>query len=170
MKEVLKTLNDLVADGVIENYALGGAIASFFYAEPATTDDLDVFIFLPKTNNSLNLIDLRPLYQALENKGYTALKEHVIIGGIPVQFLPAYNLLVEEGVKEALQKDYEGIPVKVVRIEHLLAIMVQTNRAKDKARIGKLMEEGIKFDQTKLSQILTCHGLQKKWEKIIEAN
>ena len=47
MRRVITILNDLEKEGVIENYALGGAIALLFYSEPISTEDLDVFIFLP---------------------------------------------------------------------------------------------------------------------------
>lgn len=168
MKKTLKILNDLEREGIIKSYALGGAIALLFYAEPALTYDLDVFIFLTEVEGKTGtLIDLGPLYQALEKKGYKSKKEHVIIEGIPVQFIPAYNALVEEGVKKAMKKEYQGIPTKVVRIEHLLAIMLNTNRLKDRERIGRLLEEGLEIDQKKFSQVLSRHGLKEKWEKAI---
>ena len=89
-----------------------------------------------------------------------------MIEGIPVQFLPAYNALVEEGVAAAVVKDYQGVPTKVVSLEHLLAIMLQTNRGKDREMIGRLLEEGITIDTKKLSHILLRHKLRGRWEKI----
>ena len=44
MKEALKVLSDLVTDGVIEAYAIGGAMGATFYLEPVVTMDLDVFV------------------------------------------------------------------------------------------------------------------------------
>lgn len=43
MKETLQVLNQMVADGVIDGYVIGGAIAATYYLEPIDTDDLDVF-------------------------------------------------------------------------------------------------------------------------------
>ena len=39
MKEALKVLTELVAEGVIENYAIGGAMGATFYLEPVVTNN-----------------------------------------------------------------------------------------------------------------------------------
>jgi hypothetical protein len=41
-----RAINQMVADGVIEDYAIGGATAAFFYIEPDTTYDVDIFCVL----------------------------------------------------------------------------------------------------------------------------
>lgn len=167
MKKTLQVINNLEKEGVIEGYAMGGATALLFYAEPALTFDIDIFVFLPANKGTKGLVDLGPLYESLQSKGYQAEKEHVMIEGIPVQFIPVYNSLVEEAVKQAATKEYEGVEIKVLKIEYLLAIMTDTNRPKDRERIGKLLEE-VSFDQNALESILKRHSLRKKWEKHIE--
>ena len=42
MADVLRAANDLVAAGLIEDYALGGALAAIYYVEPFTTYDADI--------------------------------------------------------------------------------------------------------------------------------
>jgi hypothetical protein len=44
---ILRSANDLVAAGLIEEWALGGALAAIYYVEPFTTYDADIF-FIPK--------------------------------------------------------------------------------------------------------------------------
>jgi hypothetical protein len=44
MEKVIELLNRMQADGVIENFAIGGGIAAIYYLEPYNTDDVDVFI------------------------------------------------------------------------------------------------------------------------------
>jgi hypothetical protein len=44
IKEVIETINRMQADGVIERYAIGGAVGATFYLEPVATLDIDVFI------------------------------------------------------------------------------------------------------------------------------
>lgn len=39
LADVLRAANDLVAAGLIEDYALGGALAAIYYVEPFTTYD-----------------------------------------------------------------------------------------------------------------------------------
>jgi len=165
MEITLQILNELEKEGVIKTYALGGATALLFFAEPASTYDVDVFILLDQ-KPSTSLIDLTPLYESLKRKGYEADKEHFMIDGIPVQFIPAYNDLVEEGVNKAVIKDYQLVKTKVVSLEYLIAIMLDTYRPKDKERIAKLLEEGVEFDKNKLSEILSKYHLTEKWEKI----
>lgn len=47
LAEVLRAANDLVAGKLIEDWALGGALAAIYYVEPFTTYDADIF-FIPK--------------------------------------------------------------------------------------------------------------------------
>jgi len=62
MKRTLEILNQLERDGVIERYAIGGAMGATFYVEPLLTFDLDVFVILP--HGTGNLLSLAPLYTA----------------------------------------------------------------------------------------------------------
>lgn len=164
MEGTLRVINDLEREGIIERYALGGATALLFYTEPALTFDVDVFVFLPGAHDRKQLVSLAPLYQALEVRGCRADKEHVLIQGIPVQFIPVYNALVEEAVRKAKTKDYAGVKTKVLSLEHLLAIMLDTNRPKDRERLRHLVNE-IRFDKKILAGILDRHGLDKRWRK-----
>lgn len=167
MKKTIQVINNLESEGAITGYAMGGATALLFYAEPALTFDIDIFVFLPAPQGAKELVDLGPLYKTLQSKGFLAEKEHVMIEGIPVQFIPVYNELVKEAVKKASTKEYEGVPVKVIKIEYLLAIMIDTNRPKDRERIGKILEE-VSFDENGLKTILKRYSLQEKWEKHID--
>ena len=99
MEKTLQVLNDLVRTGVLSRYAIGGAMGATFYVEPVLTFDLDVFVVLPKTAGGLSTLE--PLYEALRARGYRVEGECVVIEGIPVQFLPAYNVLLEEALAEA---------------------------------------------------------------------
>ena len=48
LAEVLEAANGLVAAGLIEDWALGGALAAIYYVEPFTTYDAEIFSF-PRT-------------------------------------------------------------------------------------------------------------------------
>jgi hypothetical protein len=48
IKKAFAVLNQMVADRIIENYAVGGAIAAVFYVEAFSTEDLDVFVPAPQ--------------------------------------------------------------------------------------------------------------------------
>jgi hypothetical protein len=156
MERTLRVLNDLERAGVVSRYAIGGAMAATFYVEPVLTFDLDVFIVLPGTSGAL--LTLSPLYEALRAQGYREEKECVYIEGVPVQFLPAYNALVEEALAEAREMMYETTPTRVLRAEHLLAIALQTGRAKDRERV-RLLREQASLDSDYLATLLARHGL-----------
>src|SRR2546430_13021374 len=47
LADVFRAANELVATGLIEDWALGGALAAIYYVEPFTTYDADIF-FIPK--------------------------------------------------------------------------------------------------------------------------
>lgn len=66
-----------------------------------------------------------------------------MIEGWPVQFLPPTGPLLEEAIGEAVETDLEGERTFVLSAEHLVAIALQTNRAKDKARILQFVEAGV---------------------------
>lgn len=98
MKRTLQMLNELEQEGVFSRYAIGGAMAATFYAEPTLTFDLDVFVFLQPDESGL--ISVAPIYEALRARGYDEQQECVLIESVPVQFLPAYNALVEEALEQ----------------------------------------------------------------------
>ncbi len=160
MEKTLRVLNDLERRKIIEKYAIGGGIGVIFYMEPVLTYDLDIFVLLPQTQSGL--ISLSAIYEHLQVKGHKAHQEQIMIEGVPVQFIPAYNDLVEEAVKEAREIKFKTARTRVLRVEHLLAIMLQTNRPKDKARMPQLLEQA-KIDSDYLKEILQRHGLRKKW-------
>jgi hypothetical protein len=156
-----QVINQMVADGVIESYAIGGATAAFFYIEPDTTFDVDIFCVLRGiTTNAL--VMLTPIYDYLRSKEYQPEDEAINIEGVAVQFLPVFNSLNEEAVAQARHFDYEGTPVRVMSPEHLVAIMLQTGRPKDYVRVARFLEAEA-FDIDNLSQILTRHKLEKEW-------
>ncbi len=160
MKKTLKIINELKKKGLIEDYAIGGGIATIFYVEPFLTYDLDVFIIPSKKEKKKNLILLSPIFDYLENKGYFWSGEHIIIEGIPVQFIPA-DKLEEEAVREAKQVRYEGIKTKVMTPEYLTSILLRAGRKKDMEKIEKLLQQA-KVDMKKLKDILQRHGLNEK--------
>ena len=98
MEPTFAVINDMVADGVIENYAVAGAIGAMFYVEPFSTKDLYVFILTPEDQLVLEI----PGLNYLKNRGYTELRnEGIVIEGWPVQFMPVANALEREAYENA---------------------------------------------------------------------
>ena len=133
-----------------------------FYAEPVLTFDLDIFVLLPGTTS--RLLTLAPLYEALRARGYSEEGQCVNIEGVPVQFLPAYNALLEEALTQARETLYEQTPTRVLRAEHLVAIAIQTGRDKDRQRVALLLEQAA-LDSEYLSGVLVRHNMEVKWKQ-----
>ncbi len=153
---------DLKDEGALGQFAIGGAMAAMFYAEPTLTYDLDVFVALPQQGA---LVTLTPLYEGLRSKGYQPQGECVDIEGVPVQFLPMASPLVAEAVESALELRYGHTATRVMRPEHLIAICVQTGRPKDRERTHLLLDEA-EIDTEFLLDILERHhltGTFKQW-------
>jgi hypothetical protein len=163
IQEVIKTINQMQAAGVIDSYAIGGAVGATFHLEPVSTLDVDVFIsFRPEPGSVL--ISPRPIYDYLTARGCSAEGEYIIIAGWPVQFLPPTGPLADEALSRAVTFDVDGVPVRVFSAEYLAAIALQTGRAKDKARLLQFVESGI-LDATTFEDILTRHALAERWAR-----
>ena len=155
LADVLRAANGLVAAKLIEDWALGGALAAIYYVEPFTTYDADIF-FIPADKGLT--AGMPAIYAHLQSQGWQVEREHLLLRGFPVQFLAA-NGLTEEAVREAERIDFEGVPAKVFRAEHVVAIAASVGRQKDKARIEQLFQQA-DLDKTKLENILQRHRLK----------
>jgi hypothetical protein len=167
MEKTLRVLNRMVKDGVIENYAIGGAVAAIFYVEPINTNDLDIFFAVKDASAGLNI--LAPLCKYLSGLGYRGQGETVDIEGWPVRFLPIFNPLLEEAVEQAREVRFQRTKTRVMQAEHLEAIMLQTGRLKDHARIAQFREHEV-VDRDRLAEILARHGLVAKWKRFNRQN
>ena len=164
MQKTVKILNKLKEEGIIEDYAIGGAIAAYFHIEPTVTDDLDVFISIGEKNGQI--ITLSPIYNRLKELGFDEFeKEGVVIDKWPVQFLPASSSLEKEALENSKQEIIEGEKVRVFTPEYLMAVCVAVGRAKDKIRLIQFMEENC-YDETLFHDILKRHKLDEKWKSI----
>jgi len=162
MKETLKVLNGMLKAGIFHRYAIGGAVAAIYYLEPIDTVDLDIFVQLEVSGSELSILD--PLYEYLCARGYRARGEFVEIEGMPVQFLPVFNPLTEEAVAKAQPIKYARVTAFIMRPEHLVAIMLDTGRAKDYLRIAMFLEQRA-VNLRSLMPVLRRHGLAEKWKE-----
>ena len=155
LAEVLRAANDLVGAGLIEDYALGGALAAIYYVEPFTTYDADIIFVAAEKGLTAGI---PAIYSHLQKRGWRVEREHLLVKGFPVQFLAAAGL-TEEAVRQARQIEYEGVPAKVFRPEHIIAIAASVGRHKDLARIQQLLEQA-EIDRTLLDDILRRYKLR----------
>src|SRR6266571_4922347 len=105
---VFRAANGLVAARLIEDWALGGALAAIYYVEPFTTYDADIF-FIPVDKGLA--AGIPALYGHLQSQGWQVEREHLMVRGFPVQFLAA-DVGVSEA--EALKQGMEAKPKELV--------------------------------------------------------
>jgi hypothetical protein len=155
LADVLRAANGLVEAKLIEDYAIGGALAAIHYVEPFATYDADIF-FIP-ADKGLSA-GIPAIYAHLKSQGWQVDREHLMVKGFPVQFLAAQGL-TEEAVREARRIKFEGVPAKVFRAEHIVAIAAGVGRNKDLARIEQMLQQ-TDLDKTLLEKILQRHKLK----------
>jgi hypothetical protein len=157
LADTFRVLAQLRDDGVVEEYAVGGAMAMLFWAEPTLTYDLDVFVVLRPTGSPL--ISLKPIYDWLRERGFEESAEHVAIHGTPVQFLVSPNALADEAITQAAEKNLEEVACRVMRPEFLCALWLQTGGAKRRERVQSLRDAGV-VDDAILRELLRRHGIR----------
>jgi len=158
----LRILNDLKRRGVIVDYAIYGAMAVMRYTEAVSTQDLDIVLIQPETKSPVVL--LTPVFSEFRRLGYRLRGEHVIVEGLPVQFVTA-DALEREAINKAKVISVGRVTTKVLTPEYLLALAARAGRAKDKAKIALLLEQAT-VDQSVLEDILQRHGLKRRFEGI----
>jgi hypothetical protein len=161
VRQTLAVIEQLCASGTIGPYAIGGAVGAAFYLEPVATLDLDVFVLFEPAPL---ILTLTPIYEACAKLGYQAEGEAIVIEGWPVQFLAADQPLINEAVRTAVSRESQGVTTRVMTAEHLMAIALQTGRAKDHARLVMFVEAGI-AEMDRLREILARHSLLERWSK-----
>lgn len=163
MERVIQVINRMQADGVIENYAIGGGIAAVYYLEPYQTDDLDIFIPVSAVAfGEAGLLSLEPIYSYLNSRGYAAVKEGVLIEDWLVQFIPAFETVQDEALIHAREVTYGETTTNIFSPEYLAAELLRSGRLKDQVRVAALIESG-NLDIALFHDIIKRHGLAEKW-------
>lgn len=157
--DALRVLNEMKTAGVVEDYAVAGAMALVFWTEPVPTFDLDVLVFLP--GEEATIVSLAPIYEWAAARGYPTQAEHVMIAGVPVQFLPAHGILADEAIEQAATLDYEGVPVRVVRPEYLAALYLEPGaRSRKRRERAAALRESSSIDSAALDRLLERFKLE----------
>jgi hypothetical protein len=161
MKQVAQLLNDMLARGVIQNYALFGAMAQMRYTEAVATLDADVLVAVPSADR---MDVLAGIYGYCKEQGFEAEGDAIRVGAWPVQFIPAFGSLTREAMENAEIADFDGVALRVVRADYLAVIALSVRRAKDYARILALLESQ-SVTREQITQLASKHGLSQAWQQ-----
>lgn len=167
MDKALDVINRLERSGVMKRYAIGGQAAVYFHTESMLlTYDLDVFV-MPLAGHGSPALTVSPLYDHLKRKGYRARHQHVLIQGVPTQFIPAYNALVEEAVTRAMARTCGNVRTRILRAEHLLAIMLQMGRPRASIPMRLLLKEGA-INRDDMADLVNRYALRREWQALLK--
>ena len=161
MKALAQLLNDMRSAGVVQEYALFGAIAQMRYTEPVATVDADVLVVVPSPDRPDVLNDI---YEFCAAKGYRPEGEAISVGAWPTQFIPVFSPLTREAVEQAETADFEGVPFRVVGANYLAVIALSVGRAKDLTRILALLESE-SVTREEIARLGARHGLSEAWKR-----
>ncbi len=88
LADVFRVLNRMRDEGIAAQYAVGGAAAVLFYAEPTRTYDLDVFVAVEGGGDDA-FAPLSRIYEWARKQRFGVQAEHLLIEGDQRQlFLP----------------------------------------------------------------------------------
>jgi len=164
IQKLAELLRDMLVEGVIADYALFGATAQMRYTEAISTMDADVLVGISSRSSS---DILGPIHEFCISRGFRPEGEAIRVGDWPAQFIPAFSPLTEEAMREAQVADIGGVPIRVVRSDHLGVIALSTGRPKDYARILALLESG-SVRRDGLQKLAERHGLSGEWRRFQE--
>ena len=163
----IQVVNQLRDEGYISRYAIGGAVGALFYIEPTQTQDIDIFVHLNPAPGSA-LISLDRVVARLKEIGCSEwVEDKVVVGGWPIQFLPAAKPIEFEAIEHAVERPLaDGVTAFVPPAEYLMAIALDLGRPKDLIRLQQFHAELV-YDPEKLESLLKGHGLQAKWARCL---
>jgi hypothetical protein len=169
LSKTIEVVTKLVERGVIQGYAITGAIAALNYIQPTFTEDLDILISVGTfERRSSGLLLLVPIEMALADMGYVERTDvGFLVEGWPVQFLPVSSALDEEALAQAIDVEIglsgsAGPKARCLRAEHLVATALKVGRVKDLARIEAFLAQNA-VDLEALRQVLERHLLTAAW-------
>lgn len=167
IEKTLKVLNELKEQKIFDDYAVGGAIACTYYAEPRYTKDLDIFVVVSKASKDPQTEEKRAplsfIFDYLKKKRHRGSPEYIIVEGAPVHFFLA-DELEREAIKNARKIKYKGVETKLFSPEYLIALALRAGRNYDFPRISEIMKS-VKIDTEKLRNIIFRYELEEKEKK-----
>ncbi|CAN5398286.1 hypothetical protein BH20ACI2_BH20ACI2_27390 [soil metagenome] len=153
------------AKGIIGKYAVGGASAVAFYAEPIATKDLDIFFLFEPPQDGL-ILSMEPIYDYCRENGYSYDHEFISIGGWDVQFVESsHDPLWMDALANAQTFTFDGSSINVLPPEQLATMWASVARPKDILKILHFATYDV-LDSAKLNELLVRFDLIETWRKI----
>jgi hypothetical protein len=163
LKESFVVVEEMIKEGIIQKYALAGAIGAMCYIEPFDTRDADFIIEFPEGRIDV----LGPLFDFLVSRGYQDVTSdgYVRVGDWPIQFVAVTSELKQEALDTSVRaKLYPNSTVSVLRAEYLAAEALSVGRSKDHVRLERLLEI-LDFNRGLFDGLVKKFELTDKWNR-----
>jgi hypothetical protein len=135
-------------------HALGGALALAYYAEPRTTVDIDMNVFVPVERWPTVMDALKSIGVDTADLDTTALERdeqcRLWWGRNPVDVFFSYAPIHDEMRKEARRVPFAGTTIPILSPEHLAVCKAMFNRPKDWIDIEQMLIAADGIDAAKI--------------------
>jgi hypothetical protein len=135
-------------------HALGGALALAYYAEPRTTVDIDMNVFVPVERWPTVMDALKSIGVNTADLDATALERdqqcRLWWGRNPVDVFFSYAPIHDEMRKEARRVPFAGTTIPILSPEHLAVCKAMFNRPKDWIDIEQMLIAADGIDAAKI--------------------
>jgi hypothetical protein len=131
-------------------HAFGGAIALAYYAEPRTTVDIDLNVFVPEAEAPRAIAPLRELgLRASDDDVAHAMRDgqvRLYWDATPVDLFFSYDAFHDAAARAVRRVPFAGVTIPILAADHLAVCKVVFDRPKDWIDIGAMIENGTKLD------------------------
>jgi len=142
LPEKVIVIHEALTDAKVA-YALGGALALAYYAEPRATIDIDVNVFLPTARWREVIDQLEELGVSTGSLDPAALERdgqcRLWWGDNAVDLFFAYDPIHDEMQKQARRVPFGGVTVSILSPEHLAVCKAMFDRRKDWLDIEQML-------------------------------
>ena len=130
-------------------HAFGGALALGYYAEPRSTIDVDVNVFVSPDRSQLVFDRLESIgvdVSGAERGATTEGQVRVPWGRTPIDLFFAYDRFHEVAARAVVEQPFAGTSLPVLSVEHLIVCKVVFDRPKDWVDLDAVLERGTPID------------------------
>lgn len=158
LPEKIIVIHETLSDAKIP-YALGGALALAYYAEPRATIDIDVNVFLPSARWQEAIGQLETLGVSAEALDSTAIERdgqcRLWWGDNAVDLFFAHDPIHDEMRKQVRRVPFGGVTVSILSPEHLAVCKAMFDRRKDWLDIEQMLFATDELDVSAIEDWLT---------------
>ncbi len=135
-------------------HAFGGAIALAYYAEPRTTVDIDLNMFVPEGEARRAIAPLQRLgVRASDNDVAHAMREgqvRLYWDATPVDLFFSYDAFHDAAAGAVRRVPFAGSTIPILAADHLVVCKSVFDRAKDWIDIEAMIANGTKLDAAEI--------------------